>query len=367
MSLYVKTFFGLSVIGVAIAIGGYTYLQKPIFYSPEVDTTLLSYPSEKHFLNGKFQNEIPVPKIDPDRSRILAWYKFIFTEDTNAIPPEPIPTAKTDLHKLDPKENSMVWMGHSSYYIQTNGKRILVDPVFSEYASPVPGTNKAFEGSNIYTVEDIPKLDYLLISHDHWDHLDYPTIMRLQSKVTKVIAPLGVGSYFTQWGFNPEQVLEGDWDTQFSDSGIDIYILPAYHFSGRLLERNQSLWASFAIITPEQRIYISGDTGYGEHFKSIADRFDGFDIAILECGQYDPQWPAIHMSPEETAKAGKDLNSKVVLAAHNSKFKLAHHAWNDPYIRLTKASEGKNFQLLTPMIGELVTETSTSSSFKQWW
>jgi len=259
-------------------------------------------------------------------------------------------------------------MGHSSYFLQMNGKRILIDPVFSAGAAPIPMLNKAFSGSNVYSVDDIPDIDYLLISHDHWDHLDYPTIMGLKSKIKNIVVPLGVGSYFSQWGFEKQVIHEGDWFSSIQlEPGMTIHILPARHFSGRLLTRNKTLWASFALITPQRRVYYSGDSGYSPHFKAIGTQFGHFDLAILECGQYNENWRNIHMMPEETAQAGQDLNARSVLPAHNSKFKLAHHSWDDPLSRLVKASQDKSYQLFTPMMGQKVWLDEKQQSFPHWW
>lgn len=367
MPTFFKIITALIAIIIMLTVSILLYLQQAQFDKPSVDTTRISYQNERHYQEGVFGNDTATNVISKKQNRLLAWYTFFFKEDPNAIPTKPLPSKKTDLKLLNKNDNVIVWMGHSSYYIQMDGISILIDPVFSDYAPPIPGTNTAFSGSNIYTVDDIPPLDYLLISHDHWDHLDYPTIEGLKGKVSQVVTPLGVGSYFTQWGYDPQKVFEGDWGSSFKGEGIDINILPAYHFSGRMLTRNQTLWGSFALITPNQKIYVSGDTGYGTHFKDIGEQFGPFDVAILECGQYDPNWATIHMSPEQAAQAAEDIKAINVLAAHNSKFKLAHHPWNDPYIRLTKASERKPYHLLTPMIGEQVNTSQSNQTFSTWW
>ena len=318
---------------------------------------------------GLFYNQLPTPVLTrvSEKSQVAALMEFLFSKDENANPPAALPSVKTDLHQLNPRENAIVWMGHSSYFLQIDGIKVLIDPVFSENASPVPFTNLAFKGSNIYSAEDIPEIDYLLITHDHWDHLDYPTVMGLKDKIGKIITPLGVGSYFRQWGFDEKLIHDGNWNDVFKDKQTQIHILPARHFSGRLLTRNKTLWGSFALITPNHRIYLGGDSGYGPHFREIGKRFGGFDLAILECGQYNPDWRLIHMSPEETAQAAADLSAKTLLPSHNSKFKLAHHAWNDPLNHVSKASEGKSYRLLTPMIGQKVEADNPHQTFERWW
>jgi len=382
LNLLLKILLVLVGIAAVLAIAVWLYLQQAQFANPTIDTRQLSgRPSvtgtTRYNDEGKFENiettEVMVeddPGSQQPRQKsglFRTLYKFVFEEIPGAVPEQPLPSQKTDLASLDRNDNVVIWMGHSSYYIQLDGKRILVDPVFSAYASPVPGTNVAFKGSNIYSAEDIPELDLLLISHDHWDHLDFPTLQGLKEKVKQVVTPLGVGSYLTQWGWPDERVFEGEWGSIYHGDGINVHILPSRHFSGRLLDRNRTLWGSFALVTAKHRYYISGDTGYGEHFKKIGDALGPFDLAILECGQYNVRWANIHMMPEQAATAALELKSRAVLAAHNSKFKLAYHPWKEPLERISRASEGKPYRLLTPLIGERVEPDNQQQEFGQWW
>lgn len=369
LRLFYKIMTILMSVVVLLAIFVYFYLQQPQFAqlpsNVRFPTTIAA-----EYEQGTFHNQLPTPVMTrlSDKSQASAFIDFLFAKDENSVPTVALPAVKTDLQALDPKENVVVWMGHSSYFIQTNGLRILIDPVFSENASPVPLTNVAFKGSNIYTAKDIPQIDYLLISHDHWDHLDYPTIMSLKDKIGEVITPLGVGTYFRQWGYDPKIIHEADWNTMYEGkNGLQIHTLPARHFSGRLLTRNKTLWGSFALISPAERLYLGGDSGYGPHFKDIGKQFGSFDVAILECGQYNQDWRLIHMTPEETAQAAVDLNAKALMPSHNSKFKLSHHAWNEPLKRVSKASEGKPYRLLTPRIGEKVETDDQTQQFTHWW
>lgn len=339
----------------------FAWLQQPQYASPVVEPQ----PDNPLYRDGQFHNAEMAPPVTRTQSRMTLWYRFLFGKDEGAQPDGALPSQKTDLHKL--ADNAVIWMGHSSYFIRLDGKNYLLDPVFSDYASPVPHTNVAFRGSNIYRADDIPHIDYLLITHDHWDHLDYPTINALRGKIGQIVTPTGVGSYFEKWGFSRDNIFEGGWNSVLKKEGVEIHILPAQHFSGRFFKRNQTLWASYAIITPHHRLYLGGDSGYGKHFKAIADKLGGFDVAILECGQYDKQWPFIHMAPEDTARAASDLQAKAVLPSHNSKFKLAHHRWNEPIARLTAASANQPWRLLTPKIGEPVELDNTRQTFSRWW
>ena len=248
----------------------------------------------------------------------------------------------------------MVWFGHSSYLMQLDGKRILVDPVFC-MASPVSFVNKPFKGTDIYKPEDMPDIDYLVISHDHWDHLDYQTVKRLKDRVRKVICPLGVGEHFEYWGFDKERLVELDWQENAKlDSGFMVHCLPARHFSGRGLTSNQSLWASFLVETPTRKVYIGGDSGYDSHFARIGKQFPGIDLAILENGQYNEGWKYIHTMPRYLGQAAKDLKAKKIITVHHSKYALARHRWDEPLENEIKAAKEDSLNLFVPVIGQVI-------------
>ena len=184
--------------------------------------------------------------------------------------------------------------------MQLDGKKVLVDPVFSGSASPLPFGTKAFAGTDPYTTADMPEIDYLFITHDHWDHLDYETICALQPKIKQIICPLGVGAHLTYWGFVQEFIHEINWNEDlFLGTGFNVHSIPARHFSGRDYKRNGTLWSSFILKTPSHKIFIGGDSGYDTHFKEAGDQFGPFDLVILENGQYDKKWKYIHMQPAE--------------------------------------------------------------------
>lgn len=362
--------FILSALGLlgAAAAGGAGYLQSPRFGWPFRPERLARIQASPHYINGRFECPVPVRVMeDSGQSLLTGWLKFLLEDKTGRVPDAPLPSGKTDLWAQDAGEDFAVWMGHSTFYLQLSGRRVLIDPVFSSYASPVFFANRAFPGSNVYTAADIPAVDVLLMSHDHRDHLDYPTILALMDKIKEIVCPLGVGEYFEAWGFAPAQIHEEDWDTDievFPD--FHVHVLPSQHFSGRLLTQNATQWASFAIVTPERKVYASGDGGYGPHFRAIGEKFGGFDLALLENGQYDRQWHRIHLLPEETAQAATDLGARYVLPAHNSKFSLARHRWQAPLEDLSAAARGADWQLLTPKIGEKVALWSPDV-FPKWW
>ena len=303
-----------------------------------------------------------------DRSFVSVGIGYLFAKKDRLVPTSPIPSVKTDLQSLDRNMDVVVWLGHSSYFIQLGGKRILIDPVFSASAGPVPHVNKAFDGTNPYTAEDVPEIDYLLITHDHWDHLDYSTVTALRAKTKTVVCGLGVGAHLERWGYDKEKIHEADWFSVLeSGDGFAIHVLPARHYSGRLLTRNKTLWAGYAITTAKRRIFVSGDSGYGPHFADIGLRFGGFDLVVLDTGQYDEQWPYIHMTPEEAAQAAQDLQANALLPGHVGKFSLARHSWDAPFRRITAASEGRSYRLLTPMIGSPIVLDDRQQRFSRWW
>jgi L-ascorbate metabolism protein UlaG (beta-lactamase superfamily) len=286
---------------------------------------------------------------------------FLFGAGERTAPSEVVPSAKTDLFSLDPDENLVVWMGHSSYYMQVDGRRFLVDPVFSGSALIA----SAFPGSDVYAPEDIPPLDYLVITHDHWDHLDHETVTALKDKAGLVLTGLGTGEHLEYWGYAPERIIELDWnETSDLGGGFSLTALATPHFSGRFLSRNKSLWTAFALVTPGRKIYIGGDSGYGDHFADAGRRFGPFDLALLECGQYNRG--RNHLFPEDTAQASLDLGAKKLLPVHWAKFALSAHPWDEPIIRLSAACERLGLTLVHPRIGDAV-RLDRDEVFPRWW
>jgi L-ascorbate metabolism protein UlaG (beta-lactamase superfamily) len=204
-------------------------------------------------------------------------------------------------------------------------------------------------------VDDFPEIDIMLLTHDHYDHLDYKTIRQFAPKTRHFYTSLGVGSHLEYWGIGADRIKELDWGESVSIGGeLSLTAAPGRHFSGRTLKRNQTLWSSFVLKTDDYSLFLGGDSGYGRHFKTIGDQHGPFDLAILESGQYGKNWPYIHMFPEQTVDAATDLGAKALLPVHWCKFVLSTHAWNEPIRRLTLAAEEKGFPLATPMIGQPV-------------
>jgi L-ascorbate metabolism protein UlaG (beta-lactamase superfamily) len=321
-----------------------------------------------NYQNGKFQNLSPTPALTEGYSIPGIIYSQFFKKHPRRKPIGTIPSVKTDLLRLRPEENILVWFGHSSYFMQVDGKKILVDPVFSGSASPIPGGLKSFDGTDIYSVADLPEIDYLFISHDHYDHLDFQTIRELKHKVNTVICGLGVSAHFEHWGYGPAQLIEKDWNDVIDlGAGFTVFVTPARHFSGRGLSRNNTLWCSYVLQTPALKIYIGGDSGYDAHFAEIGNQFGPIDLVILENGQYNAAWKYIHQLPGQVLQAAQDLKAKRLFPVHSAKFALSDHPWDEPLKRITELNEQAQVPLVTPMIGEVVYLEETTQAFRQWW
>ncbi|MBL4938634.1 MBL fold metallo-hydrolase [Clostridium sp. YIM B02515] len=320
-----------------------------------------------NYRKGRFHNLEGVYDLSDYTSIIRMLKDMFFNKTKRREPPCALPSIKTDLMSLNPNEDIIIWFGHSSWFIQLNGKRFLIDPVLSGSASKIKFFNRSYKGSDIYKVSDIPDIDYLLISHDHYDHLDHEAVAELRPKIKQLIAGLGVGAYFERWGFDKSIIIEKDWNQGIIiDNGFEITITPARHLSGRGGKKNQTLWISFVIKTGNMKVFYSGDSGYGSHFKQIGESYGPFDLAILECGQYSGHWPDSHMMPEETVQASVDLKAEKLLPSHWAKFTLSMHAWDEPIIRVTKESSRRNVNLLHPMIGEKL-DIKVPKKTEAWW
>lgn len=367
MKIFKKTMIIFASILIILVLGVWIFMQQAMFGALPSKESLARIQQSPNFKDGQFVNQELTPDLTEGVSYYAVMKEFFFHKSPQNTPKDSLPSQITDLKALAPDSNVLVWFGHSSYFMQVDGKKILVDPVFSGAASPVKFTTPSYKGSDMYKAEDFPDIDYLFISHDHWDHLDYETLIQLRGKVKKVITGLGVGAHLKRWGYAPHKIAETDWyDVTTLDSGFSAVTTPARHFSGRGFSRNKSLWSSFVLQTPHMRIYLGGDSGYGKHFAEIGTKYGPFDLALLECGQYDKSWKYIHMMPEEVAKAALDLKAAKLMPVHWSKFSLGIHAWDEPIIQVSQHCQKHGVPILTPMIGEKVS-LQESKVFKTWW
>lgn len=316
-----------------------------------------------NYYDGMFQNQEPTQQFTGDvngkdaknRTFKMLW-RFLSNKDTVRIPQEPVPTVKTDLKNLPNDRDWIVWFGHSSYMFSMGGKRFLVDPVLQpEFPSSL--MLKAFPGTDIYRPDDFPEIDVLIITHEHWDHMDYATLRDLRPKVKHVCCPLGIADYLRYWHYSDEQITELDWyeESQISDLDCQITCLPSRHFSNRLLgKRNQTLWASFMVEYAGRKVYVGGDGGYDKRFKEIHERFGEVDLAFLENGQYNDNWRYIHTTPEDLEKAVSDLQAQQVFTVHHDKFALAMHPWQEPDSVARSIALKQDIKLLDAPIGTLL-------------
>ncbi|MDR2970309.1 MAG: MBL fold metallo-hydrolase [Bacteroidales bacterium] len=347
------------------AVGVFLYIVYPKFGRLPNGKNREKFRNSTNYRDEHFQN------INHTLQLTESVWKIVSQPSSKQKKPKAeMPVVKTDLVSLTPKENLLIWFGHSSCFLQLDGKRFLIDPVFSSYASPVSFINKAFIGTNIFKSEDIPNIDYLLITHDHWDHLDYKTAKELILRVKKVVCPLGVGAHLARWGYVTSDIIEMDWNERIvPDQFVEMICLPARHFSGRGVRQKKTLWASFLIKSLSLKIFISGDGGYDTHFASIGEQIGEIDFALIENGQYDNSWKYIHMHPEEVLQAGIDLRAKYIIPVHHSKFSISKHCWKEPLQRIIAINEqlDKQQQILTPKIGEIVFLNDPIQSFTRWW
>ncbi len=353
------------IILLALAAAAFLFLNRPIFGKNPAGERLAKIQKSQLYKNGKFQNLTPTSTMSGNF--FTSMWKYTFNKSKRVKPAQPIPSIKTDLKNLPADKDIIVWLGHSSYFIKLEGNSFLVDPVFPSKSSLSYMINKPFPGADIYSPSDMPDTDYMVITHDHWDHLDYETAQAVNAK--KIICPLGLGETLEYWGIAKDKIIEMAWqDEQTLADGVKIDCLSARHFSGRRgILGDKTLWASYLLNVNNFKVYIGGDSGSDTFFAAAGKKYGGVDLAILEDGQYNENWKNIHMMPEETYQAAKDLNAKALFPVHNGKFTISMHAWDEPFIRITKAAEDGNIKLFTPRIGQVVDIKDNTQAFSKWW
>ncbi len=363
LGIIIKSIFYF-VLALALVI--YLFMQQKSFGKLPSGDRLERIKNSPHYRDGSFMNIEETEMLAKDASYPKMMVDF-FSKGNNRGPSVTLPSIRTNLTTVRDMP-SIIWFGHSSYLISIDGKNILVDPVFSERASPVQYMgSKNYLYSTTYSIEDFPPIDVVIISHDHYDHLDYNTILKLNSKTKVFVTGLGVGSHLEYWGVEESRIKEFDWwEGGMVLPGVELIATPARHFSGRGFKRYQTLWSSFVLKTGNKTLFIGGDSGYDASFKKIGEKYGPFDLVMLECGQYDKQWPFIHMMPEQTVQASIDLNSKVLMPVHWGKFTLALHPWTEPVERALKSADELKVKLTTPIMGDPMNLDSITIG-KRWW
>lgn len=327
--------------------------------------------SSPQYRDGSFQNELPTPMMVEGTSMWDTGKKWL-KGGPDRQPSAPVPIAIPVY--TDPQEPQLTWFGHSSYCLRWPGHNVVVDPVFHR-ASPISWAGPSpYPGMAHFGPEHLPAvIDTLVITHDHYDHLDYATMMAILPRVKQVVCSLGVGQHFEYWGWDPAKITELDWwESHKLSSDVTITATPARHFSGRGLTRNQTLWSSFYVSMPGKRLFIGGDSGYGPHFQTIKQKMGAPDLAIMECGQYNESWRNIHAMPDETAIAANDLGASLFVPVHWGKFTLALHPWLEPPTITTQKAKELNLPVAFPNPGQpwnmsALTEQAAAENPKYWW
>jgi L-ascorbate metabolism protein UlaG (beta-lactamase superfamily) len=328
-----------------------------------------AFNSSPHYRQGKFVNLKPAPK-QVSGSIVSAILRGRVKKHSPSRPHHSLKVDLLDRSYLHADQRCQaIWLGHSTLLLRMAGQLLLLDPMLGQTPSPLPPLGGQRYSRRVpVKASDLPLIDAVLISHDHYDHLDYGTIRKLGNRVGQFFVPLGVGSHLERWGIPSAKIKECDWWDEAEFGPLQFSCTPARHFSGRNInDRNSTLWCSWVITSPDARVFFSGDGGYGPHFKKIGDKYGPFDLTLMECGQYDRLWSAIHMTPEQTVKAHMDLKGKVLLPIHWAAFTLALHSWTDPIERVTQAAAKQNQQVATPRIGQPVIIGDPDYPRSAWW
>lgn len=307
-----------------------------------------------------------LPRVEPDVvAASLRWFKGV--EHSQPDSPIPVvPRQAAELATLPASELRITWFGHSSLLVELEGKRVLIDPVWSERCSPSSFLGPARFHAVPMPLEALPPLDAVLISHDHYDHLDYPSIMALQARAGRFFVPLGVGAHLAYWGIEPERIVELDWWQSNELAGLRLVATPARHFSGRGLGADLTLWSGWALIGQRRRVYYSGDTAMFEGFAQIGERLGPFDAALIEVGAYDGMWADVHLGPEQAVQAHRSVRAGVLVPVHWGTFDLALHSWVEPAERVLAAAALEGVTVVTPRPGESIDPLAPPPPAR-WW
>jgi L-ascorbate metabolism protein UlaG (beta-lactamase superfamily) len=359
----------LILLSTVLVVGiGYLYLN-PQFGGALTDALKKQYATSAQWDGKKFVNQHETV-MDIGLKEMPELIRKQFSGRSARAPQQNLPLLSFDKNawQEDTAQVKFIWFGHSVGLLKMAGKNILIDPMFGPDTSPVgPVRTKRYTDSTLYIIDKLPQIDAVFITHDHYDHLDFDSFKKLQGRVGHYFVPLGVKRHLLRWDVPADKITELDWWQNATLGEVEITFLPARHFSGRgLADRATSLWGGYAFVTKNHRIFWSGDSGYDTHFAEIGEKLGPFDWAFVECGQYNTQWHAIHMYPEESVQAAKDVRAKTAIPIHWGAFTLAFHNWKEPVQRFAEAAETQNQPILMPKLGEVV-HLNTQSQNQFWW
>ncbi|MBO2944549.1 MBL fold metallo-hydrolase [Paenibacillus sp. F411] len=344
------------IVLAAVILGAVLFMSlHPVFGGSPTRGQVARYSEMKNYTGNRFRN-LETTRMSMNVSDLLSMTRDSMIGRKERTPKAALPMVKTDWSRIDRAEDHVTWFGHSAFLLQMDSKHILVDPMLGMMASPV-----SFAGSKRYSqdvlqmIHELPPIDAVLITHDHYDHLDYPSISKLRHKVRHFFVPCGVSAHLIRWGVPEDAITELNWWEEREFEGLRLVLTPSKHFSGRgLLNKDTTLWGGWVILGQRTRVFTSGDGGYGAHFKKIGETYGPFDLALVEGGQYDHRWSWVHMTPEEAVQAARDVQGAQMMLIHWGAFTLAYHGWTEPIERALPAAEQLNMKLVTPRLGETI-------------
>ena len=363
VGIFIATIIGLIIILTILFISYSPQFGKGITKEQRIEFSKL-----ENYKNGAFENE----HLSPMNINYWKNFKELTRKAPNRKPNKNILVEKIDSIEIENHNKDityLTWFGHSTFLLEMEGKKILIDPMFGAVPAPHPLLgNKRYSRELPIEIEQLPFIDAVILSHDHYDHLDYESIQKLKGKVGRYFTPLGLGNHLVEWGVSKEKITELNWWGSVEFDSINLVCTPARHFSGRgLSDRATTLWCSWVIKGGKDNIFFSGDSGYDTHFKEIGEKYGPFDISLMECGQYNDDWKLLHMMPEETVQASIDLKSKLALPIHWGGFTLAFHDWTDPVERMIKKAQELNLPVTTPRIGQPILLGNDTFPTEKWW
>ncbi len=364
-----KLWIFLLLTGVTLIVATWGVLSLDPFGGKISGERLQRIQANPQYQEGAFVNVEPQAPFKFSEAGSFITNQFFYEEIR--VPPGEIPVVSVAPSQLERSSVPILkafWIGHASVYVEIDGLRVLIDPVFSEYASPFDLGPKRFHPPPI-ALKDLPKIDAVVISHDHYDHLDMKTVKHLGKNGTQFYVPLGVGAHLERWKVSEDQIHELEWWQERVLRGVKIICTPTRHYSGRgLFDYKATLWSSWSVIGPHHRFYYSGDTGYSQHFKEIGDRLGPFDIGFIKVGAYGPgdSWLNIHMDPDQAIRAYMDVQAQRLFPVHWGTFNLAYHDWDEPIQWTLQAAMKENVDVVTPRIGEIVVAKQPFDS-QRWW
>ena len=360
-----KVIVSLVIILFTLGVGIALFLKlDPAFGGTPTENEKEYYSHLENYSDGKFVNEVPIKNNMLDKEK---------GESSKELKPNgEISVHMIDWNKINSEKDSMTWLGHSAFLLSIDNKKMLVDPMLGPIASPVSFAGiKRYKYSQdmLKIIDEMPPIDAVFITHDHYDHLDYQSIIKLKDKVSHFFVPLGVSSHLIRWGVSKEKITEFNWWDEKDYDRLTLALTPSRHFLGRsLFNSNSTLWGGWVILGKNTSLYTSGDGGYGPHFKEIGKKYGPFDMTLIEGGQYDKRWADVHMAPEQSVQANLDVGGKNMMLMHWAAFTLANHDWRDPIERALKEAKKAEVNLITPQIGETVIFGSDLNNLhSSWW